>query len=212
MISKIFPAVSLTTLGNDMQKYLQKAIGLGATDARVITVDQILIDERVRAKCFVPACGSLGKNGHCPPHAPDLDFIRNLVTRYQFALFYRLLVPSDESAGPEFKTKKVGLKAAMLNWKISSRVEAEAFYDGYYLAMGFAGGPCDPYLCQGKDCTLLSGKGCRNPYISRPSMEAYGMNVFLMAANAGWDVYPIGGSLSPSDIPHGSRFGLVLVH
>jgi hypothetical protein len=32
-----------------------------------------------------------------------------------------------------------------------------------------------------------------------------------MAANAGWDIYPIGGACTPGDIPHGMSVFLVLV-
>jgi hypothetical protein len=33
-----------------------------------------------------------------------------------------------------------------------------------------------------------------------------------MAAKVGWDVYPIGGSISPSEVPHGTKLGLVLIY
>jgi hypothetical protein len=33
-----------------------------------------------------------------------------------------------------------------------------------------------------------------------------------MASSVGWDVYPIGGSASPSDIPCAASYGLVLIH
>jgi len=43
-------------------------------------------------------------------------------------------------------------------------------------------------------------------------MECAGMDVFTMASSVGWDVYPIGGSTSPADVPCASSFGLVLIH
>ena len=38
---------------------------------------------------------------------------------------------------------------------------------------------------------------------SRPSMEAVGIDVYKMAAQAGWDIYPIG-SERPEDMPKGT--------
>ncbi len=212
MVRRFVANVPDDILEQDLEKYRQLAMELGAADAKIITTDKILIDESVRAKCFVPACGSLGKNAHCPPHAPDLDFIRKLVSSFGYAIFYMLKTPSRESAGPEFREKRLGTKVAMKNWEISTSIEAKAFYDGYHLAMAFSGGPCEPYLCPAQECNLLAGKGCRKPLLSRPSMEAYGMNAFTMAANVGWEVYPIGRSTSPSEVPHGTRLGLALVY
>jgi hypothetical protein len=43
-------------------------------------------------------------------------------------------------------------------------------------------------------------------------MEGMGMNVYTMAAKAGWDIYPIGQRTKPEDVPCGHRFGLVLIN
>jgi predicted metal-binding protein len=212
MVRKISANVPEDVLKQDLENYRQTAIELGAADAKIITTDKILIDERVRAKCFVPSCGSVGKNAHCPPNALDLDFVRKVISNFQYAIFYMLKVPSIESAGPDYSKKRLGEKPAKKNWEISSKIESKAFYDGYHLAVAFSGGPCEPYLCANQACSLLAGEGCRNPLQARPSMEAVGMDAFIMAANVGWEVYPIGRSLSPSDIPHGTRLGLVLIY
>ena len=212
MVRKIVETVPEEVLQRDLEKYRQKAIELGATDAKIITTDMILIDERVRAKCIVPICGSFGKNANCPPHAMDLDLVRKLVNNFQYAIFYMIKVPSHESAGPEFKEKKLGLRSAIKNFEISSKVESEAFYDGYHLAMAFAGGPCELYLCPNQGCKALEGEGCRHPYRARSSMEGVGMNAYTMAAKMGWEIYPIGSSIDPSEIPHATKLGLVLIY
>ncbi len=41
-------------------------------------------------------------------------------------------------------------------------------------------------------------------------MEAVGMNAFQMAASVGWDIYPIGKSTCPDEVPYGNRLGFVL--
>ncbi len=212
MVRKIEAEVSEGVLQADLDRYCRRALELGAADAKIITADMVLIDERVRAKCYVPSCGSLGKNAHCPPHAMDLDFMRRVVCNFRYGIFFMIKVPSKELAGPAVKEKKSAGRSAMLNWTISAKIESEAFYDGYHLAMAFTGGPCEPYLCPGSGCGVLSGEGCRRPYVARPSMEAVGMNAFRMAAKVGWEIYPIGGSVSPAEVPHGVRLGLVLIY
>jgi predicted metal-binding protein len=214
MVRRIIEKVPDELLQKDLKKYGARAIELGATDAQIISSNSILIDERVRAKCFVPFCPSLGKNAHCPPHALELDFMRKVVSRFQYAIFYMLRVPPEQLVGPGFQDKKNAGRSSIKNWEIASQIEKEAFYDGYYLAMGFSGGPCQPYLCPNKDCRLLTepGQGCRNPLIARPSMEGVGMNALAMAANCGWEIYPVGGSLSPADIPFVTRLGIVLIY
>jgi hypothetical protein len=42
-------------------------------------------------------------------------------------------------------------------------------------------------------------------------MEAVGIDVMGLAAKVGVDVYPIGASVSSSDVPHGMRFGIVFI-
>jgi hypothetical protein len=43
-------------------------------------------------------------------------------------------------------------------------------------------------------------------------MEAVGMDAFKMAVNVGWNIFPIGQSLSPSKVPYGTKLGLVLIN
>jgi hypothetical protein len=43
-------------------------------------------------------------------------------------------------------------------------------------------------------------------------MESVGMNVYMMAAKIGWDIYPIGKQVSLDDLPYGNYFGLILIY
>ena len=210
MVRKIVASIPNDVLQRDLEKFRQRALTLGATDAKIITTDMILIDERVRAKCIYPKCGSYGTNANCPPHAMDLDQVRKVVNNYRYAIFLRLEVPATEIASTE---QNVRVRSQIKNHEIVSRLEAEAFYDGYHLALGFAGGPCKRSFCPDVECqALIPGQGCRHPLRARSSMEAVGMNAFTMAANVGWDIYPIGVSSQPADVPHGNRLGLVLIY
>lgn len=213
MVRKIVERVPDEVLQQDLEKYRQRAIELGATDAKIITTDMVLIDERVRLKCIVPLCRNYGGSPNCPPHAIDLELMRKVVKNFRYAIFYMLKLSPQEVAGPEYRTKRLGVPASMKNSKISAQIESEAFYDGYYLAMGFASASCKINLCPDEDCSaLVPGQHCRNPLIARHSMEGAGMNAYLMAARAGWDIYPVGTSVPLSEVPQGTRVGLVLIY
>ena len=213
MVRKIVEQVPEEILQQDLEKYKQRAIELGATDAKIITTDMILIDERVRAKCIIPLCRGYGTSAHCPPHAMDLDLMRKVVKNFRYAIFYMMRIPSPEIAGPDYRKKRLGAPASIKLLEIAAKVESEAFYDGYYLATALTGGPCQPYLCPDKECSaLIPGQGCRHPFIARPSMEGVGINAYLLATKVGWDIYPIGGSTLPSEVPYGTKLGLVLIY
>ena len=96
--------------------------------------------------------------------------------------------------------------------EIVAKIEAQAFYDGYYLALAFNASNCKSLFCPDEDCQdLEEGKPCRHPEQSRSSMEAVGIDAFMTATRAGWDIYPIGRETSPEEIPYGLRLGLVLI-
>ena len=211
MIQKISAIIPDEKLRNDLERYRQRAIELGATDAKIITSDDVVVDERVRAKCLYPRCGEYGTNAHCPPHAMDLDQARRTVKSYRYSIFFRMEIPSAQFLGKGTEEKRA--RASVQTYKIVGTVESEAFFDGYHLALGFACGPCKVFLCPTQDCSaLVPGQSCRHPLQARGSMEGVGMDVFTMAARVGWDVYPIGRRTSPADVPFAGRYGLVLIH
>lgn len=213
MSRKIVKRVPKAVLQQDLEKYRQRAIELGATDAKIITTDMILIDERVRAKCVNPKCEWYGTNANCPPYVMDLEQARKIVNNFHHAIFTWFKVPPEILASHRDEDVKERLRTTMKNHEMVSRIEAEAFYDGYHLALGFANGSCKHILCPDIECSALTpGQGCRHPLKARASMEGVGMDAYCMAASVGWDVYPIGRATKPSDVPHGVRLGLVLIY
>ena len=69
-------------------------------------------------------------------------------------------------------------------------LEGQAYKDGYHLAMGFGGGSCKDYLCQGNLCQFLDSGRCRFPHRSRPAMEAMGIDVTRLINKVGWRPMP----------------------
>jgi len=160
-----------------------------------------------------PKCSYYGTNANCPPRSLDLDLVRKIVNNYRYAIFTRWVVPSAEVAGTEARDERLSIPSRRKNHEMISRVESEAFFDGYHLALGFADGPCKSIFCPDIECSaIVPGQACRHSLRARSAMEAVGMNAFTMATRAGWDIYPIGALISPSDVPHGTMLGLVLIY
>ncbi len=186
---------------------------MGATDAKVITADQVVIDERVRAKCTYPKCHRYGTNANCQPYAMAPEEVQKIVNKYRYALFIKLEVPPEKMAGTEARDKNYTVAARNLVQEIVAKIESAAFYDGYYLALGFACGACKSVFCPDVECSAIApGQACRFPLKARSPMEGVGMDAYTMATRVGWDIYPIGASLSPAEVPYGTRLGLVLVY
>lgn len=212
MVRKIVEKVPDDVLKSDLEKYREKAIELGATDAKVITADMVIIDERVRAKCRYPKCDWYGTNAHCPPNSMDIKDVRELVNKYKHGIFCSIRVPSEYVAGSDVVKSGSNIPSVLKMYEIVAKIEAGAFYDGYHLALGFALGPCKLFFCPNQDCSaLLAGQGCRHPLRARSSMEGMGMDAYTMATKVGWEIYPIGTKTQPGDVPHGQRLGLILI-
>ena len=210
MVRKIVDKVPTEVLMADLERYRQEAIKLGATDAKIITGDEVIIDERVRMKCMYPKCNLYGTNANCPPYSATPAETREIVKKYRYAIFCTVETPPEGVLGTDtaFITsfrRKMG--------EVISKIEAMAYYDGYYFAMGCTGGACKQAYCNDIECSALEpGQACRMALKARASMEAVGIDAFLMATKVGWKVYPAGASLKAADIPCGRRLGLVLIY
>lgn len=212
MVRKIVEKVADEQLQKDLEKYRQRTLELGATDAKIITTDNVLIDERVLAKCTYPKCPGYGTNANCPPYAMGLDLVRKVVNNFRYAILTKLEVPSDEIADPEARDRNLTAPWRRKINEIISKIEAEAFFDGYHLTLAFGSGPCKSILCPDTECSaLVPGQPYRHPLRARTAMEGAGMDVFTMATKVGWDIYPIGEATLPSEVPYELRLALVLI-
>ncbi len=192
-------------LKEDLETFRQKALELGATQAAIITTDKVIIDERVRAKCMNPKCPTYGACGNCPPYAPELDFIRKVNNRYQYAIF---ILTRFQTETPSKSGHPMTISGGTKSHEIIARVEAAAFHAGYYLAMGLGAGSCKPVFCPDAACSVIKGEGCRQGLKARYSMESWGLDAFLMAARTGWEVFPSG----EKDVPFVVTMGLVYIY
>lgn len=207
-----------------METLRSLALSLGADEAVVLPVSEILLDPRVRYKCMVPKCYMSGACSHCPPLGWSLDEIREILSRHDQAVFFQVRVPSRVIAakgiaawinsGDLDSTGRVLSLGAhyLLVFSIVKLLQKKTRDMGFASAMGFAAGNCKDALCHFQPlCGEIQGTGCRHLDLSSPSMESCGMDVFSMAARQGWVVFPIGGTCVPESVGHGTLMGLVPV-
>jgi len=152
-----------------LEEYCELAKKWGATSAKVIKPENIIVAEWVRLKCQY-GCGGYGECLTCPPLSPTPDFTRKMLKYYSKALLltYEKVKYNNET---ELRTD-IRENVAEL--------ERRFFLDGYYKAFGIAAGPCS--LCDFCDVN----KPCKFPRKARPSMEACGIDVYETMRNSGF--------------------------
>jgi len=202
----------------------QVAFKGGAKDVKMISTKDIVVDKRVRLKCMVPPCSQSGLCRHCPPHGYSVDQTRQIIEKYNSAILFSVEVENKiitgSKIGQAHRSHKLDDKGELavlggyflLVFQISALIKKKAKQEGLK-AHSFAASNCKEVVCYFyDDCRVLAQKKkCRHPDLSMPSMESAGMDVFKMAANAGWPIYPIGEKSCYSDVPNGLLCGLVLL-
>ncbi|MBZ3935558.1 DUF2284 domain-containing protein [Methanimicrococcus blatticola] len=153
---------------------LQTAKEAGAIEALYIDCEDVVVDDRVRLKCFVPLCRHYG-DLVCPPNVPTPDEFRKYLKLYRFALLVSTQydnppkpasLADSEDVSNEIRKKSKDLSDILL------RLEGVSLQKGYRFAAGFTGGSC--HYC---DSCVKTGGECKTPYRARPSMEAVGVDV-----------------------------------
>ncbi|MFX0003793.1 MAG: DUF2284 domain-containing protein [Promethearchaeota archaeon] len=179
-----------------IDEIIEKAKIKASGHAKLITTDKIVIDPRVRWKCQIPVCFGFGTSINCPPHSPTTEEMREIVNSYKHAILISFYPPIKNHVFPSILLGVQG-DVNLLNQMVSM-IEAEATYMGYYLAMGFKGGPCvgcgffsPEYfkdLMQQKKiplCPVLDNQMCRQYLRARPALEACGVDSFATAVKCG---------------------------
>lgn len=212
-------------LKRKLEELRQLALDRGADDAVVIPTSEVIVDPRVRLKCMIPQCYSAGRSSYCPPYGYTTQEVRDIVSRYEWAIFFRVSVKNSIIAAismtdcVKYGVMDNGGNAINLGghyflvFTIVKLLQKRAKALGYASTQGFGAGTCRSLFCSFQlGCQdLLTRRGCLHPNLACPSMESCGMNAYTMAARVGWDIYPIGGTCQPDSVPHGNLMGLVLV-
>jgi len=141
-------------MGNEFQKYADRALALGAKDAVVFSIDQICFDSRTLLKCMY-GCDDWGKNHTCPsrPGNPTMAEYKEMLSHYKGGI---IIHANDKK----------------LSQEVSFTIEGEAYRDGYYFAFSMS----DCALC--KTCAACDGESCRFMHKARPAFHSVGIDVF----------------------------------
>ena len=216
----------------DLEILQEKALELDATRATIITTDKIVVDDRAgQFKCRIPPCKHYNRNLMCPPHSPKPWETRQIVNNFKRAILVRKECDPVGTVNPGYITKmdpeeahKVSHKFRMLEHELTiliNRLEGEAFHMGYHMAMGFGAGTCfwcslkhskDGYIPLRVICEGIKSGECSFPDMTRPSMEASGMDVYTTVTNAGWPIYVVGQRSDPTKVECVGAHGLLLVY
>ena len=182
------------------------ALDLGATEARVIPAEDIVVENRVVLKCRV-GCDDYGKKLTCPPFTPKVDEFRRMLKEYRHALIVKFKSPAEADADvsrsllrsqyDSTMSKELREKASKFwsDWKSDKErillavleLEKAAFNEGYTFAVGFTSGSCG--LCE--KCNVQAGI-CLHPTMARCPEHAVGINMKKTAEKAGMPItFPI---------------------
>ncbi len=187
-----------------------KALDLGADRAAVIAASDIAVSEAVTFKCRVPRCPNYGASANCPPHSPTPAEFRQVLANYSQAVLFNKRFDPEVMVSPEKNDER--REAFESIFRLAADLESAAFYSGHYLAFGLAAGSCKRVLCfEHKHCAVLQGGPCPFPALARPSLEAVGIDVFQLAALAGWDMQPVGRESDAGQVTDSSLTGIVVV-
>jgi predicted metal-binding protein len=187
---------------------VQKAYEFGATGVSIIPTKKIIVDYNLAARCKEPRCENYGLSKSCPPYVSGPIAFKNLLQKFQQAVFFKIDIPSEILYSGERR------EVFELLHHVASGIEKEAIKIGYPNAQGYAGGSCKKIFCHNhSECLVISKKGkCRNPQYARPSMSGFGINVSKLFEAAGWKMSPTNHNKDAAATKMTYVCGLVLIY
>ena len=154
---------------------IAEALSLGAYKANVIEAKDISCDRSFRDMCAANSCGMYGKCYMCPPDVGEIDALMGEIENYSYALVYQTVTEIEDSFDFEgmVEAKK---KSYPLAQDLRKVFEEAKITNSLHLGAGGCG------VC--KPCAKQTGAPCRFPEKAMPSLEAYGINVSMLARSA----------------------------
>ena len=185
---------------------LQEAHWAGVSVANIISVEDIVCEQRFADMCRQPRCENYGLSPSCPPHVAGPEAFKKWLADYEKAIFFRIDVPFDILFSSERRD------CFQLLHEIAAGTELAGIDLGFRKSRAYAGGSCKQIFCHDRlECRVLAQRGiCRYPQSARPSMSGYGIDVTQLIKAAGWSVEGVG----PDAATKGrmaNLYGLVLI-
>jgi len=163
----------------------------GLCDCLWVAPSSMTVSQWVRMKCMF-GCPDYGKNASCPPHVPSVQECRELLGEYSHAVLIHLVcdVHSEERGSWCASYQKLLVEA-----------ERQIFLAGHEKAFLLSFDNCN--LCG--ECTA-DPRDCRLPYMRRPTMEAFAIDVYSSVRRLGYSI-----SVKKDREEKPDRFALLLV-
>lgn len=163
-------------MGNKIfEDLVSSSLENGATKAQVIAADQIKTDKIFRDICLSNACGMCGKCYMCPPDVGEIDVLMAEIKNYDLALVYQTITELEDSFDFEGM-----VEAKKKTYPLAQKLRTVFRDMGISKVLHLGAGGCG--VC--KTCAKQTGEPCRFPELALPSLEAYGVNVSLLAKAA----------------------------
>jgi predicted metal-binding protein len=176
--------------GDDLKKYCDYALKNGATSVKPIQPSSVVTAPWVRLKCQF-GCDGYDCGYCCPPYTPTYEEMRKILDSYHRAILFHMEIKSTQG-----RERRLKYQNSLID------LEGEMFKDGYYKAFILLAGPC--HVC--RECSRGRGEACNQRWRARPSMEAFGIDVFQTARNNGFHIETLRDKTEPRN-----NFCLMLV-
>lgn len=164
---------------------------ISISDYKWIKAKDIKVANWVRVKCKF-GCADYGLSV-CPPNVPEVNECKAFFSEYENAILIRFNFHANKNEYPKDYSKQLTTK--LLN------LERHIFLLGFQKAFIFN------QTCCGVCNTCVNNRlDCKNLSKSRPSMEAFAIDVFDTVRNAGFDIKVI--DKKESDI---NRYALLMI-
>lgn len=174
---------------NSIEKYIKKK---GFDDFKWINPNEIIVSQWVRVKCMF-GCSDYGL-GACPPNTPSVNECKEFFREYNNAVIIRLKKFADKEAYPS-DWSKVMTKNLL-------EIERKIFLDGFPKSFLLNQTCCNN--C--KHCTGIRLE-CKDKKNSRPSPEAFAVDVYQTLKNVGMDLQVV--SENPSEM---NRIAILMIN
>ena len=181
---------------------LELARNLGAVEAKIISSDKIVVEDRVVLKCR-SGCHLYGQKFVCPPFTPTPDEFRKMLKEHEHVLITKFRAESEAEEDvsksllrnrfdPDICLElKERTKQFFDAWDEDKRrfhlkmleLEKAAFNRGYTLALAFTPGSCA--LCP-KGCNMKGA--CTHLSMARYPEHALGINIKKTLSNVGMSI------------------------
>lgn len=169
-------------MNQKFKKLIKISYKLGASNAAIISANNIIVDVSLADKCREPRCANYGLSKNCPPHVSGPSGFNKSLEIFNQAIFFKIDVPSEILYSNENR------EVFQLLHQIAAGIESFAVKLGLENAQAYAGGSCKKIFCYNDNvCLALTEKQkCRHPEYARPSMSGFGINVAKLFETTGW--------------------------